>query len=160
MKYRIQLSTEEIDQLTHIVKVGQNKARTITRAWILLKSHENLKYCEIIKELHVTNHLIFNIRKRYCEEGLEASLHEKPRSGQPRKITPDIEAKVTALACETPPQGRCAWTISLLQSELENRFKISVGWTSVQRTLHLHELKPWKKKCGVSRNLIAPISLE
>ena len=160
MKFKIQLSQEEIDHLTRIIKVGHNKARTITRAWILLKSHENLKYSNIIEELHTTNQLIYHVRKRYCEEGLEASLYEKSRPGQPKKVTPNIEAQITALACETPPKGRTAWTISLLQLELHNRFKVSIGWTAIQRTLKAHELKPWKKKCGVSRNLITPISPE
>jgi len=157
LKYKVQLTEEELIKLTKIIKIGKNSARKITRAWILLKSHEGLKYPDIIEELNVSKRLILKVRKKYCKEGLESSLNEKPRSGQPRIVTPEIEAKVTALACETPPKGRNCWTIELLQSELERRFCVSIGWTSIQKILKAHDLKPWKKKCGVFPSLTMSI---
>jgi len=142
------------------VKFGKNSAQKITRAWILLKSHVGLKYNDIIEELKVSKRLILKIRKRYCEEGLDLSLNEKPRPGQPRLVTSDIEAKVTALACETPPKGRNCWTLDLLKSELENRFYVSIGRTSIQKVLKSHDLKPWKKKCGVFQSLTISTLIE
>ena len=156
LKYKIHLTDEEIKILTKIIKTGKNSARKITRAWILLKSHEGLKYQEIMDDLKVSKRLILKIRKRFCKEGLKSSLNEKPRSGQPKIITPEIEAKITALACETPPNGRNYWTIELLKTELEKRFCISIGWTSIQKVLKTHNLKPWKKKCGAFRSLTLP----
>ncbi|MHA1149004.1 MAG: helix-turn-helix domain-containing protein [Promethearchaeota archaeon] len=142
------------------MKFGKNSAQKITRAWILLKSHVGLKYNDIIEELKVSKRLILKIRKRYCEEGLDLSLNEKPRPGQPRLVTSDIEAKVTALACETPPKGRNCWTLDLLKSELENRFYVSIGRTSIQKVLKSHDLKPWKKKCGVFQSLTISTLIE
>ena len=153
MKYKVELTREEIKKLTKIVKYGKHSARKITRAWILLKSHEGLNYNDIVKELNVSKRLILKIRKRYCEEGLDPSLEEKPRPGQPKLITSDIEAKITALACETPPKGRNCWTLNLLKSNLEDRFCISIGRTSIQKVLKSHDLKPWKKKCGAFQSL-------
>ena len=122
MKYKVRLSKEEIEDLTKIVKIGKNSARKITRAWILLKSHEGLSYKDIIDDLKVSKRLILKIRKRYCEEGLDSSLNEKPRPGQPRIVTSEVSARITALACETPPKGRNCWTLELIKSELEKRF--------------------------------------
>ena len=160
LKYKIQLTDEEIITLTKIIKTGKNSARKITRAWILLKSHEGLKYQDIMDDMKVSKRLILKIRKRFYEEGLESSLNEKPRPGQPKIVIPEIEAKITALACETPPKGRTHWTIELLKSELEKRFCVSIGWTSIQKVLKNHDLKPWKKKCGAFRNLTLPTLIE
>lgn len=153
LKYKIHLTEEEIITLTKIIKTGKNSARKITRAWILLKSHEGLKYGEIIEELKVSKRLILKVRKRFCEAGLDHALNENPRPGQPRIVITEIEAKITALACETPPKGRNYWTIELLKSELEKRFCVSISWSSIQKILKAHGLKPWKKKCGASRSL-------
>lgn len=51
-------------------------------------------------------------------EGLKAALSEKPRSGQPRKVTPRLEADLTRIACSQPPQGRSSWTVSLINERL------------------------------------------
>ena len=153
LKYHINLTEQEIIKLTKIVKYGRNSARKITRAWILLKSHEELKYNDIMEELKVSKRLILKVRKRYCEEGLNSSLEEKPRPGQPKLVTSEIEAKITALACEAPPKGRNCWTLDLLKTELEDRFCVSIGRTSIQKVLKTHDLKPWKKKCGAFPSL-------
>jgi putative transposase len=160
LKYSITLTDQELKKLTNIVKFGKNSARKITRAWILLKSHEGLNYEDIIKELNVSKRLILKVRKRYCEEGLDSSLEEKPRPGQPKLVTSDIEAKVTALACETPPKGRNCWTLDLLKTELEDRFYVSIGRTSIQKVLKSHDLKPWKKKCGAFPSLTISTLIE
>lgn len=160
LKYFINLTEKEIIKLTKIVKFGKNSARKITRAWILLKSHDGLKYDDIIKELDVSKRLILKVRKRYCEEGLDSSLNEKPRPGQPRLITSEIEAKVTALACEMPPKGRNCWTLDLLKLNLEDRFCVSIGRTSIQKILKSHDLKPWKKKCGAFQSLTISTLIE
>lgn len=156
LKYTFRLSEEEVEKLTKIIKIGKNGARKITRAWILLKSHEGLNYEEIMEALKVSKHVILNVRKNYCEAGLDSALSEKPRPGQPRKTTSDVEAKITALACETPPKGRNYWTIDLIKSELEKEFCVSIGWTSIQKVLKAHNLKPWKKKCGAFQSLMTP----
>ncbi|KKN20278.1 hypothetical protein LCGC14_0937160 [marine sediment metagenome] len=160
LKYKVRLSEEEIQELTKIVKIGKNSARKITRSWILLKSHEGSSYQDIIDDLKVSKRLILKIRKRYCEEGLDSSLNERPRPGQPRIVTSEVSTKVTALACETPPKGRNCWTLELIKSELEKRFYVSIGKTSIQKVLKSHDLKPWKKKCGVFQSLTISTLIE
>ena len=93
LKYKIHLTEEEIIILTKIIKTGKNSARKITRAWILLKSHEGLKYGEIIEELKVSKRLILKVRKRFCESGLDHALNENPRPGQPRIVIPEVEVE-------------------------------------------------------------------
>jgi transposase len=58
------------------------------------------------------------IGRRFVVEGLESALHDKPRPGRVPKITGDIEAKLTVLACSSPPEGHAVWTLKLLADEL------------------------------------------
>lgn len=55
-------------------------------------------------------------RDRYKQEGL-ALLQDKPRSGRPPQINGAQRAKITALACSTPPEGHARWSLRLLQGK-------------------------------------------
>ena len=57
---------------------------------------------------------VYNVKRRYQQEGLEAALREKPRSGRPVEIDGTQRAKLTALACSTAPTGYARWTLRLL----------------------------------------------
>jgi putative transposase len=56
--------------------------------------------------LSIDLHTITNVCRRYLEEGLEAAISEKPRSGAPTIFDGKLKAKITALACSKPPEGR------------------------------------------------------
>jgi len=148
-KYRIKLTDEELRQIQDMLRKGVHKANYLRHAWILLKYHEGKNEPQIVEEVHVSRHLIYLVKKRYITEGLAACFQDKPRSGHPKTVTTEIEAKITAIACEDPPAGRKVWTIELIQSVLMNRFKIRLAWSTVKNILKKHKLKPWKKKNGV-----------
>jgi len=57
-------------------------------------------------------------RWRFLQEGLQTALSEKPHPGRPPKITGEIEAKLTMLACSQPPEGHARWTLRLLADQL------------------------------------------
>jgi transposase len=59
-----------------------------------------------------------DIRKRYCERGLEGTLHDAPRPGQPKKITAEHEAFAVATACTDAPEGHDHWTLEALRDKL------------------------------------------
>jgi putative transposase len=52
-------------------------------------------------------------RDAYQEAGL-TMLQDKPRPGRPVVIDGTQRAKITALACSTPPQGHARWSLRLL----------------------------------------------
>lgn len=160
MKHQVRLSPTDRSDLEKFTRNGIHKAQEIKRAMILLKSDEGKTCKAIAHEVAVTRKTVWKIQKRYCKEGLEAALRDKPRPGAPKKVTPEIEAKVTAIACEQPPVGRRAMTLQLIQQELDDQFQVQLGYGTVQRILKDHDLKPWKKKCGVSRRLMPSISPE
>jgi hypothetical protein len=63
---------------------------------------------------------IERVRQRFVEQGLEAALVRKPQARPSRERTLDgrAEAKLIALACSAPPDGRKAWTMRLLADKL------------------------------------------
>jgi hypothetical protein len=49
---------------------------------------------------------------------VESAIEERPRSGKPPKFSGKQQAKITALACSTPPEGRSRWTLRLLADKV------------------------------------------
>ena len=61
-----------------------------------------------------------NLRKRFVEEGFQAALERKKRETPPSiiKIDGEVEAKIIALTCSQPPEGRSQWTLALLTEKV------------------------------------------
>lgn len=137
-QFRVQLSARERDRLQEIIRSGKHKARKITRCRILLLAdgpHGKTDQ-EIADALHVCLATIFNIRRRYALEGLERAIHEGPRSGQPPKFKGRAAAKITAIACSTPPDGHARWTLRLLADRVvELKIVDSISHQSVSNIL-------------------------
>lgn len=121
-KYHIHLSKENRQELGSLIRSGESSARTQTRARILLLTDESQKKNkgteEIASALMCSLPTITNIRKKFVEGGLENALYDKPRPGAVPKITGEIEAQLTLLACSAPPEGRSRWTLQLLADKL------------------------------------------
>jgi len=116
----VRLNKQERKYLQAIVKSGENKARKITRCRVLLLADRvNSKTDEQISDsLNVCLTTVFNIRRRYCNVGIEAAINECPRSGQPPKFNGKPAAKITAIACSAPPDGRARWSLRLLADRI------------------------------------------
>jgi putative transposase len=148
-KVCISLCASDIQYLENIVKKGMTQARTITRARILLLSHQKKSNTEIMEALDCSHDLISMVRTRYCNRGSVAgAIHDAPRPGQPKKITARHEAYVIATACTDAPQGHNHWTLSELRKALLRRYK-KLRTVSDERIRHIllaSELKPWREK--------------
>lgn len=90
-----------------------NKAAVIRRAHILLKSDEGKTDHEISALLYVSADTVRNTRVRFCQEGLEAALHDKPHPPRAPKLNAQQEACLVAVACSAPPAGQGWWTLEL-----------------------------------------------
>jgi len=116
-KYHVKLSASKRQQLLKLVRKGKASARVINRARILLLAHAGKTDEEIAEALQVSLLTIYNIRLRFQTEGL-GLLYDKPRPGQPSKLDGKAEARLTAIACSTPPTGHARWSLRLLADEL------------------------------------------
>jgi len=78
------------------------------------------------------------LRQRFVEQGVEAALVRKKQDhpSRPPKLDGAAEARLIALACSAPPDGRKAWTMKLLADRLvELEVVDSVSDETVRRAL-------------------------
>lgn len=112
-KHHLELSDTEISSLTSLISSGQLPAKLFRRATALLELSRGKSLVEVATTLSVTYQTVATWRDTYFERGLDA-LHDKARSGRPIRIDGKQRAKITALACSTPPEGRARWSLRLL----------------------------------------------
>lgn len=135
----VTLTKGERKALEGFVARGKKSARAITRARILLLFDEGRKEHELTELLGVSRGTVYNLRKKYQQKGhasILELLHDAPRSGRPITLDSRVEAKVTMIACSTPPTGRGRWTLHLIADKLvELAVMESISHESVRRVL-------------------------
>ena len=78
------------------------------------------------------------MRKQYIEEGMEAAINRRPPKREyHRKLDGEQEARLVALACSEPPEGRIRWSLRLLADKLVELeiVKEEISYQTVRRTL-------------------------
>lgn len=121
IRHNVSLTEHEGALLQKYVSTGVHSARSIKRAQILLAAHHHRSDPWIADHVNVSKATVYNIRRRYCTEGLQAALNERPRPGAPKKLDGRGEARFTAIVCSEPPRGRQRWTLRLLADKLVER---------------------------------------
>jgi transposase len=124
-KYLVTLTADEREHLAGLLSAGKRSALTLTRARILLKADQAgggpaWEDARIAEALDCGVRTVERLRQRFVEQGLEAALGRKPqdRPSRERKLDGRGEARLIALACSAPPEGRQEWTMQLLAGRL------------------------------------------
>lgn len=115
---QVKLRPSELAFLRSFKSSGKRSQREYDRVNILLLLHKGKKDAEIVDFLEVERTTVWRTRMRYLQEGVEKSLQEKERSGQPNKYGAKEQAEIIALACSDPPAGRARWTLELLTEKV------------------------------------------
>ena len=143
--HRIKLSGSERQELESIRDQKRGKASRVLRAVALLLSDEGpsgpaLKDAEVRLATAMSPSTLERLRIRCCEVGPLGALERKQREKAPReiKITGEVQARVTQLACSTPPEGHARWTLRLLADHLA-----LIGRNHLKKS----QLKPWQQQC-------------
>lgn len=140
----IMLSEVQRKELEAFAKKGVHSARLITRARTILaldrsNKTEHLRMNRICEQVGLSRQSVNRIRKSFLESpSISAFLTRKKRETPPiePKVTGDVEARIIALACSTPPQGYSRWTLRLLaKRSVELNFVESLSYMTVQRVL-------------------------
>ena len=130
------LSSADSRSLKTLLTRGTASARTLSRARILDLLHRGQAPANVAALLQVTPQTVFNVKRRYFDGGLQAALFDQPRSGRPVEIDGQQRAKITALACSTPPAGRARWTLRLLADKgVELGYCESLSHTTARKIL-------------------------
>jgi len=124
-KYKVTLTAEESQQLSDLIAAGKAAAQRLAHARLLLKADAadgGPAWTDerIAEAVEVSIATIERVRQRFVEHGLEAALGRKQRDrpSRPRTLDGRAEARLIALACSAPPQGRQQWTMQLLADQL------------------------------------------
>jgi len=124
-KYKVTLTADERQALHDLIAAGKAAAKKLIHARILLKADaapDGPAWTDacIAEAVEVNRTTVEQVRQRFVEQGLEAALVRKKqeRPSRERKLDGAGEARLIALACSTPPQGRAAWTLRLLTDRL------------------------------------------
>lgn len=81
---------------------------------------------------------VADIRQRFVEGGLDRALERKEPDEPPRrrKLDGAGEARLIAMACGEPPEGRARWTLRLLSGQLvELAIVDGISHETVRQTL-------------------------
>lgn len=147
VRYRITLTTDELEQLRTFAQGGKGAFRRLKRTQILLAAAAGSTDAEIAANVGVGTATVYRTKRRFVEEGLEAALSEGPRPGADRKLDAKEEALLIATACSAPPEGRARWTLDLLaEAMVRLTSHESLSSETVRRRLDENELKPWREK--------------
>jgi transposase len=147
VRYIVELTPEERDQLKALTVGGIGQVRRIKRAQVLLAADSGSTDEEIARTVGVGTSTVYRTKRRLVEGGVEHALVEQPRPGGRRKLSTNDEAMLVALACASPPVGRAKWTLELLAGELIRMTgHARISTETVRRRLVENELKPWQQK--------------
>jgi transposase len=146
IRYRVELSQAERDELNAMLKGGKHAARKLKRAQILLAAAAGSSDEEIARVVAVGGSTVYRTKLRFVEGNLEYALSERPRPGAERKLTGKQEALLVATACAKPPAGRARWTLELLADAMVKLTDHdSLSHETVRRRLAENSLKPWRR---------------
>lgn len=146
VRYRVELSQAEREELRALLSGGMHAARKLKRAQILLAADAGASDEEIAVSVGIGGSTVYRTKRRFVLGNLEAALSEEPRPGAERKLSGKEEALLVATACSKPPAGRSRWTLELLADEMVKLTEhADLSRETVRRRLAENDLKPWRK---------------
>jgi len=137
--YKLHLTPDERQLLESWLKKGKHRTKKVQYAQILLNSDENTerKSSILLKDIiGVSVKTIERVRRQFCEQGMEMFTLKprKPRSD--KKNDGRVEAHLTALLCQSPPNDKPKWELKMLSDRLiELNVVEHISTTMVRRVL-------------------------
>ena len=143
-RYLVELEAEERETLEAITRKGSHRSLRVINALVLLNCDEGefnerrASGGEIAGVLRISARRVDRVKKRFVEDGLEAVLggRQGRRAKYLRKADGEFEARLVALSCDDPPEGRAQWSLRLLaERAVQLGYIDSVSHETVRRVL-------------------------
>jgi transposase len=125
----LHLSEEDRATINGIRTKGRHQAREVNRAHVLASLDQGIPEAQIMAVLGIGRTAVWRTRAAYLQGGVDLAVFDSARPGRPPQYDTDAQARVTALACTTPPTGRQRWTLV----ELERAARQEQGLGNVSR---------------------------
>jgi transposase len=113
VKTHIQLPDSDQAYLQTLLAKHHLSVKVFRRASALLALNSGQTLQSVAATLQVNYNTVAAWRDAYEQHGLRM-LEDQPRAGRPVQIDGTQRAKITALACSTPPAGYARWSLRLL----------------------------------------------
>jgi transposase len=134
------LSDDEVEVLEQLHR-KTNDADVRSRCDMILLSNDGLSPPQIAKRVRFSRSTVVRFIQRYETEGRQG-LYTKPRSGRPRRVTPEYEAKLLAAVEEEPRSLGLPfsnWTTANLASYMAQQTAIVMSPRQVEHYLKVHD---------------------
>lgn len=151
---KLQLSEEEIKNLTSLSTSRTAPLREVERAKILLLTHQGISDSQIAKKLGTNRQKVIRCINKALAYGIKEAIDDLPRSGKPPDITAEARAWIISIACKKPKDvgyPHELWTHKLLAEYIQKECiamgfpeasKISSG--TISKILGASNIKPHK----------------
>src|SRR6202045_384926 len=151
-RYVVELSPDERKRLEQLIRKGKSPAKKQLKARILLQADESPMGPEwndpkISEALGTYPMMCARVRQQFAQGGMDAVLNRKQRATPPvpRIFDGEKEARLIALACSQPPEGRAKWTLRLLETK----------WRRVEHRGSCERQYDWASSKKMSSRLIS-----
>lgn len=140
-QFPVSLTEEQYNDLKSRLRGGKLSVLETTRIRILLladKTRGDNTDIYIAKALGCAHNTVKNIRKKFCELGLDGAIKRKKQSSPSRKRLVDgaTGARIIALACSKGENGAERWSLRLLANKIiELHIVESISFETVRQVL-------------------------
>lgn len=125
-KYPVALGAEDRKALVRVTTTGVHSASMIRRARVLLAldaaAGEVPSRVVVADRAGVSCETVRLVSMRFTETGGDVwstvGRKKRPLPPVPSPVTGEVEARLIALACSTPPKGRARWSLRLLEKRI------------------------------------------
>jgi transposase len=127
---KIILTVEERSELQRRARARTSSQQAAQRARIVLRAAEGARNSDIAGELGIARHTVQQWRDRFATARL-AGLEDRPHRPPPREYSPDRQARILVLACQSPSEmgwsGQTHWSVRDLAQYLGEHPELGVG---------------------------------
>ena len=119
--YRLYLTADERQTLQGWQKKYKAESAKLRDIQILLNSDEHTgrrPASELAPVLGICTRTIERVRRQFCEQGMTMFEPKVRKTRSDKKIDGRVEAHLTALLCQSPPDEHPRWQLQLLADRL------------------------------------------
>ncbi|MBE7439203.1 MAG: helix-turn-helix domain-containing protein [Spirochaetales bacterium] len=143
----MKLRAQDRQALKDMLTKGSESVRVIKRAMVLIKMDTGLSSNQAATAVGVTPETARKVGWRYITGGLDDSLYERPRPGNPPLLSDRQKKELISIACSEPPRGQARWSTATLAAEVMRRQIVPyVSKETIRVYLSQADLKPWREK--------------
>jgi transposase len=123
-------------QLTEVAANGNTPQKLAVRARILLRLADRVRPSRIATDLALSRNHVHYWLRRYLAQGVSGVLHDAPRPGRRKRITPEHVAAIVTATLHTKPPAATQWSTRTMARAQH------VSDKTIRNIWHQHGLQP------------------